>query len=284
MKTRLFYLVVFLLLFVYSNASAQSSDNFYKVVDVSSLNVRASATTYSKIIGKLSAGDVVSVEEIKGRWACIKYEDKLAYVSLKYLKKVESTVLPQVVQEEVVDVNEEPKAEEIQSSPNTSIESNVPAPVVEPNNDVEGDPYVMVSALPTFNGRTMMNIASGPYKEHGLSCEIGMNTAFDEGYMFGMYFGITGNVRLMKSENTSLFFTAMVSPLAFNFNKGYTYREYLNKFESTTETYMNCVLNPRLTLKSGKFMVSIGYFLIAQKWNFSDRRTDCASFSIGYIF
>lgn len=62
----------------------------YRVVSRNALNVREGAGTEYGIMGKLSSKDTVNVIEIENNWAQIKYQDKEAYVSSKYIIPIKS--------------------------------------------------------------------------------------------------------------------------------------------------------------------------------------------------
>lgn len=64
----------------------------YKVT-ASSLNVRASSSKNAQVIGSLKMNDVVSVIKIENEWAEIMYNNKQAYISAKYIVKVEVEVV-----------------------------------------------------------------------------------------------------------------------------------------------------------------------------------------------
>ena len=57
----------------------------YRVVSRNALNVREGAGTDYVVIGKLTSKDTVYVIKIDNNWAQIKYQDKKAYVSSKYI-------------------------------------------------------------------------------------------------------------------------------------------------------------------------------------------------------
>lgn len=60
----------------------------YEVVSTSMLNVRSKPTTKSVVLGKLNANDEVKVYSITNSWAEIIYKNKRAYVSSRYLRKI----------------------------------------------------------------------------------------------------------------------------------------------------------------------------------------------------
>ncbi len=66
------------------------SQETYEVVLTSMLNVRSKPTTKSSIIGKLKLKEEVKVFSIVNLWAEINYNNKKAYVSSKYLRKIET--------------------------------------------------------------------------------------------------------------------------------------------------------------------------------------------------
>ncbi len=62
-------------------------DNSYYVTAESGLNVRATPSSNGKVIGKLQHYDDIEVISIDNDWAKIKYKDKEAYVSAKFIEK-----------------------------------------------------------------------------------------------------------------------------------------------------------------------------------------------------
>lgn len=62
----------------------------YIVASRNSLNIREGAGTKYGIIGKISPKDTVNVIEIESYWAKIKYQNKEAYVSSKYIIPIRS--------------------------------------------------------------------------------------------------------------------------------------------------------------------------------------------------
>lgn len=69
-------------------ATAQTK---YEVTANTFLNIRSYADTSAPVLGTIDKGGKVDVYEISGDWAKIGYGSDYAYVSAKYLKKVEST-------------------------------------------------------------------------------------------------------------------------------------------------------------------------------------------------
>ena len=60
-------------------------------VTSNNLNVRASASTRSSLIGSLGKGESVQVQSISGGWAKIKYKGRTGYVSAQYLREKASS-------------------------------------------------------------------------------------------------------------------------------------------------------------------------------------------------
>lgn len=52
------------------------------------INIRAKADKSGKVLGKVQAGDIISVSSIEGDWAAIDFNGKTAYVSKEYITKV----------------------------------------------------------------------------------------------------------------------------------------------------------------------------------------------------
>lgn len=89
----------------------------YEVVSTSMLNVRSKPTTKSVVLGKLKANDEVKVYSIANSWAEIIYKNKRAYVSSRYLRKIniedEGANEDIIIQESPIVISE-PKEETIQ--------------------------------------------------------------------------------------------------------------------------------------------------------------------------
>ena len=69
----------------------------YEVTSQSKLNVRSLPGTDSWVLGNLAPKEQVVVYRIDGSWAEIKYNNQTAYISAKYIKKIESVNAKEVV-------------------------------------------------------------------------------------------------------------------------------------------------------------------------------------------
>lgn len=95
----------------------------YEVVSQRSVNVRKAPSTKSAVVGQLLAGHQIEVENFVGDWAVVVYNNKLAYVSKKFLKEVEqpkSNVIYEVVDVPVGLVNSDNYLQYDTSDPTTS--------------------------------------------------------------------------------------------------------------------------------------------------------------------
>ncbi len=89
----------------------------YEVVSTSMLNVRSKPTTKSVVLGKLKANDEVKVYSIVNSWAEIIYKNKRAYISSRYLRKInteDKESYEDVIVQDAPIVISEPKEEMIQ--------------------------------------------------------------------------------------------------------------------------------------------------------------------------
>ena len=89
----------------------------YEVVSTSMLNVRSKPTTKSVVLGKLKANDEVKVYSIVNSWAEIIYKNKRAYISSRYLRKInteDKESHEDVIVQDAPIVISEPKEEMIQ--------------------------------------------------------------------------------------------------------------------------------------------------------------------------
>lgn len=89
----------------------------YKVVSTSVLNVRSKPTTKSVVLGKLKANDEVKVYSIVNSWAEFIYKNKRAYISSRYLRKInteDKESHEDVIVQDAPIVISEPKEEMIQ--------------------------------------------------------------------------------------------------------------------------------------------------------------------------
>lgn len=73
------------------NVNELSLTNTNYEVAVNTLNVRASDSTSSKVLGKLSKKEKIAVLQIKNNWAKISYKSTYGYVHTSYIKKISST-------------------------------------------------------------------------------------------------------------------------------------------------------------------------------------------------
>ena len=69
-------------------SSIVSANKKYKVFDTDSLNVRETASTIAKILGKLLVGEIIESLEQSGEWHKIKYQNKDGWVHSDYLKAI----------------------------------------------------------------------------------------------------------------------------------------------------------------------------------------------------
>lgn len=61
----------------------------YEVISTTRLNVRSKPDAKSSVIGSLYPNDVIDILSITDSWAKIEYKGRMAYVSFKYIKKIE---------------------------------------------------------------------------------------------------------------------------------------------------------------------------------------------------
>lgn len=80
-----------------SKVVGEQEPETYRVINASHLNVRSQPTTQSTVVGSLAQGDKVEVFSVEGSWARIKYKDKTAYVSTKYLEKIEEEPQDEII-------------------------------------------------------------------------------------------------------------------------------------------------------------------------------------------
>lgn len=64
----------------------------FEVISKSNLNIRSAPSTSSKILGVLKPGTQVEVFATTKAWAKIKYKDNFAYISSKYIRKIEHSL------------------------------------------------------------------------------------------------------------------------------------------------------------------------------------------------
>ena len=84
MKRLVFLITLFCLSIPYSLAQKK-----YEVVSQKSVAVRKAPSVKSAVVGQLFVGQKIDVENTVGEWAVVVYNNKLAYVSKKFLKEVE---------------------------------------------------------------------------------------------------------------------------------------------------------------------------------------------------
>lgn len=106
-KFRLLTAALFLFACIISADTAAQEK--YEVISVSRLNVRSKPTTKSPIIGTLKGQEQVDVISTINSWAEIRYKSRTAYVSLKYLKKIETIESVEEVAPVVVEPIYEPE-------------------------------------------------------------------------------------------------------------------------------------------------------------------------------
>lgn len=69
-----------------SHANAREK---YEVISTTRLNVRSKPEAKSSVIGSLYPNEVIDILSITNSWAKIEYKGRMAYVSSKYIKKIE---------------------------------------------------------------------------------------------------------------------------------------------------------------------------------------------------
>lgn len=80
---------LFVVLFFISMVGGVLGQEKYEVISTSKLNVRNRPTTKSSIIGKLNPHEEIDVYSIVNNWAKISYNSRMAYISSKYIRKIE---------------------------------------------------------------------------------------------------------------------------------------------------------------------------------------------------
>lgn len=78
--------LTFVLLFLH--LTPVNAQDVYKVT-TQRLNMRATPSAKGRLMGTLTQGTTVTVENIENGWALINYDGKICYVSAKFLQKVE---------------------------------------------------------------------------------------------------------------------------------------------------------------------------------------------------
>lgn len=85
-NNKIFVFFFVCLLSVITSELLIAAEKMYNI-NTGRVNIRASSTTRSKIIGKLSANERVDVHEIKNKWAKVTFKGKTGYVYAKFLGK-----------------------------------------------------------------------------------------------------------------------------------------------------------------------------------------------------
>lgn len=80
---------VFILLLFMCLACKMMGQEKYEVISTSRLNVRNKPTTNSLVVGTLNPDEQIEVFSIMDSWAKISYKGRIAYVSSKYIRKIE---------------------------------------------------------------------------------------------------------------------------------------------------------------------------------------------------
>lgn len=80
---------ILLLIIVMLCCMTSMAQTKYRVTAKSSLNVRSHASAKAPVLSSIDRGEVVKVYEIENGWAKIEYEGNSAYVSARYLERIE---------------------------------------------------------------------------------------------------------------------------------------------------------------------------------------------------
>lgn len=80
---------LFVVLFFVGMVGCIYGQEKYEVISTSKLNVRSRPTTKSSIIGKLEPNEKIGVYSIVNYWAKFSYNNQTAYISSKYIRKIE---------------------------------------------------------------------------------------------------------------------------------------------------------------------------------------------------
>lgn len=83
---KIFNILIFTLLCLFCIMPDAMADSNYTAN--TTINIRAKADKSGKVLGKVQAGDTISVSSIEGDWAAIDFNGKTAYVSKEYITKV----------------------------------------------------------------------------------------------------------------------------------------------------------------------------------------------------
>lgn len=88
-KFPIIYFKTFVFLLFINLASNVMGQEKYEVISTSRLNVRNKPSTNSSVIGTLNPHEQIDVYSIIDSWAKISYKSRMAYVSSKYIRKIE---------------------------------------------------------------------------------------------------------------------------------------------------------------------------------------------------
>lgn len=131
---------IFIFLFFIGTASNVIGQEKYEVISTSRLNVRNKPTTNSSIIGSLNPHEQIDVYSIIDSWAKISYRSRMAYVSSKYIRKIE-------IKENIPIVTEYQE----ESNPITSEPEETETPKTIYNESTKND-YIGIDFVPSIYG------------------------------------------------------------------------------------------------------------------------------------
>lgn len=250
----------------------------YEIIGTSTVNIRTSASTSSKIVGKLKKGDIITVQSVSSGWAKFMYNGKVAFVSAKYLKKIEEQR-----QVEVVEVPKENYVPEVLSQDDVPYVNNLTDQGNTESAKEDDDSYgsLNFSLMTSFHGELpVYGFTAELSGYNALHYETGLRSNFTKSYLFSWHNAFGYSIGLYKWKNSQV---ALVVPVAVDLSDRYTINKYGNEED---KLFLDFSFAPRVKLKLGKSAVlSAGYCMNAYKFKFDKEYLyHCAVFSLGYAF
>lgn len=163
---------------------------------------------------------------------------------------------------------------------------STPEPSADSQKTTEDEEDEMIGAFNIayigFKGLNCFGAYDYFLKPNGFGFEFGFHIDFktvDGNFDLGPNYSF----KLWGKDKTKILLTAAIGP-SIGWRDVYTYNSK-GKAESKTKVFCDMFANARLSLKAGRFLLSTGYFLWAQKFKLGKGyRGDGFNIAVGYCF
>ena len=136
----------------------------------------------------------------------------------------------------------------------------------------------------SFDGFENWGIDAHNVTPNGLGMDFGARINFEKNGNFNWDLGFNYSFGLWNNNDMNLLLTLAAGP-SFRSQTVSEYNEKNGKIEEKSKFYIDCFINPRLSFKASKFVVTAGYYFWAPKFKFGkDYKADGFNVGVGYVF